>query len=651
MTDHPDVPYERAKNAEYLKALERKLKTRIEIGMSRNEAWANPGGVSLPFSPDDLHPLIGRVGLDRQHELLGTDFYIGPRRLVVGGVDVYSCFAEVAKLFFQPDGDGFEGHESVVVRRTFEARRQELVAADDEWVRKVDDSPFAPQQLKIPDAPAGRSKRRFTLQREAPTSREVDLATTEPDSSPTVSSPPAQQAPAGMRAVEAVRRRLSAPRSSQLTTVLATLQPDQHEMATFDPGEDLVVQGHPGTGKTIIATYRAAFLVDPDRGGDPTGRVLLLGPTSEYVNHVRGILRQHDPEGLIAVTDMGGLLSSYIGSAARTEHSLAGRYDDVDASTRRLCEISAHKVRQLDRFYADKDLRRRWLRTTYDVLRTNGDSEGTRITASPSEAAWLQELPSFEVATSQRRYLPLLAQCALALRPPSSQEQFDHIVVDEAQDVSPIEWNVLDQAKSKTGRWTLVGDMNQRRSDTSYESWQAIAHHLGIGSGDSDFQPTVVTRGYRSTSQILELADKLLPRAQRGVEVVQRDGPEVQKVWASNSEKLFSISVEIALEFKATYSDGTVALITAEPTALTEWMARSGWRRDGSVHRWVLDGRLLNVYGPASARGLEFDAVVVVEPSKFKQHVGKAGQLYTSLTRANRELAIVWQKNLPQALR
>ncbi|QGG41851.1 UvrD-helicase domain-containing protein [Aeromicrobium yanjiei] len=654
----PDVPYERAKNAEYLVALEKKLKTRIEIGIARNEAWANPGGVTLPFSPDDLHPLIGRVGLESPHELLGTDFYIGPRRLVVGGVEVYSCFAEVAKLFYQPDGGGFEGHESVVVRRTFEARHREVVAADDEWVRDVMESPFAARKLGVPAAPVHRPRRRFTLDRErdAPTQPELlivqdDAKVATAEHTHIVRPPLGTRSPVGMRAVEAVRRRLSAPRSSQLTSVLATLQPDQYEMATSDPRQDLVVQGHPGTGKTIIATYRAAFLVDPDREGNSASRVLLVGPTKQYVNHVQGILRQHDPEGRIQATHIESLLSNFVASKSSLEHTFAGRYDDLDAHTRGLCEIAAHKVRQLDRFAMHKDVRSRWLRTTYELLRTNGQSGRTQLTDNPAEVAWLKNLPTFELASSQRRYLPLLAQCALALRAPTVQEQYDHIVVDEAQDMSPIEWNILDQMKSKAGRWTLVGDMNQRRSDTSYESWEAIAHHLGIGSGDTQFQATTITRGYRSTAQILELADKLLPRAQRGVEVVQRDGPGVQKIWASNPQKLFSISVDIAVDFKTRYSDGMVAIISAEPTALTQWMARHGWRRDRSVHRWVLGGQLLNVYGPASARGLEFDAVVVVEPSKFKQHVGKAGQLYTSLTRANRELAIVWQKNLPQALR
>ena len=56
---------------------------------------------------------------------------------------------------------------------------------------------------------------------------------------------------------------------------------------------------------------------------------------------------------------------------------------------------------------------------------------------------------------------------------------------------------------------------------------------------------------------------------------------------------------------------------------------------------WSIDGRNVRVLAPDAARGLEFDAVVVVEPSEFPKSFGRHGPLYTALTRANRELAIV----------
>jgi DNA helicase-2/ATP-dependent DNA helicase PcrA len=66
---------------------------------------------------------------------------------------------------------------------------------------------------------------------------------------------------------------------------------------------------------------------------------------------------------------------------------------------------------------------------------------------------------------------------------------------------------------------------------------------------------------------------------------------------------------------------------------------------------WSNDGLQVGLYHPEKARGLEFDTVVVVEPGAFPENVGRQGQLYTSLTRANRELAVVWHGALPDKLR
>ena len=89
----------------------------------------------------------------------------------------------------------------------------------------------------------------------------------------------------------------------------------------------------------------------------------------------------------------------------------------------------------------------------------------------------------------------------IAYEPIPDIDRFDHIIVDEAQDVSPIEWNVLDQYLARDGQRTLVGDINQRRSDTTYGSWQEIADHLVLGDGDSAFDIQPMRRGYRSRTR------------------------------------------------------------------------------------------------------------------------------------------------------
>ena len=60
--------------------------------------------------------------------------------------------------------------------------------------------------------------------------------------------------------------------------------------------------------------------------------------------------------------------------------------------------------------------------------------------------------------------------------------------------------------------------------------------------------------------------------------------------------------------------------------------------------------RRFQLLAPEEARGLEFDAVVVVEPAAFRASSGTNGRLYTSLTRANLELVVVHDKPLPAAL-
>jgi DNA helicase IV len=245
-----------------------------------------------------------------------------------------------------------------------------------------------------------------------------------------------------------------------------------------------------------------------------------------------------------------------------------------------------------------------------------------------------------------------MAQCRIAYQPIPDTQKYDHIIVDEAQDVSPIEWNVLDQYLARDGQWTLAGDMNQRRSDTTYGSWQDIADHLGLGDGDSAFEVQVMRRGYRSTNPILHFADKLLPADQRGGQSIQTVGPPVITAPVRTAAQLLPKVVELAAGLSAKHSAGTTAIITMDPGAVMQELGKRGWRKsERQAFVWSKDGLQLRLYHPEKARGLEFDAVVVMEPGAFPENVGREAQLYTSLTRANRELALVWYGALPDKLR
>lgn len=664
MTAHPDLPYEQAKNKEYLAKLEKKLQHNPLVDVARNVLWID--AVDHQIKANGFHhPLLGRVGCETDDEDL-RDFYIGSRFLPDFGVPVYSWAAPIARLFFQPDSDG---SEDVVVRRTFTHALTEISDLDDEWTREGTESPFTARELTVPaPAPSRSSRRRLDP---APP---VPPASTEPDHMPAEEPFAAEGAPPpdtttvrtrvtidireGMRAQDAVLKRLAAPREDKLQSVLALLQPDQHALVSWPVDQSVVVQGHPGTGKTVVAAYRASYLVNPalyEEGGALAGRatkplrVLVVGPTAGYVAHVDGLIKPLAASEQVRVTHLADLMAETTGLKGPWPGAIGGEHDDVDAQARNFAERAARIFESNNRWREGNGARRENIRAVYELIRSNGTPD-RHLVDDVDQISWMRKLPAFDQAF-KRRYLPLMAQCRLAYSPIPDALRFDHILVDEAQDVSPIEWNVLDQYLRRDGQWTLVGDMNQRRSDVTYGSWSEIADHLAL-TADGEFQPQVMTRGYRSTGSVLRFADRLLPAKQRGNQTVQDAGEPVAVRRAPRSNLVWVMALRTARDFADKYRDGSTAIITVNPGEMIGELGRSGWRRTGAgFHVWRKDNLTVRLFAPEDARGLEFDAVVVVEPGDFPENLGRTGQLYTSLTRANRELAVVWHRNMPDALR
>jgi len=352
----------------------------------------------------------------------------------------------------------------------------------------------------------------------------------------------------------------------------------------------------------------------------------------------------------VRITHLAELLAETTGIKGSWAGGIGGEHDDVDAHARLFTEKAARLLKAQGGLKSGGTAPRENVKAVYELVAKNGIA-GQPLVKDPDQIRWMKKLPAFD-RVFRRRHLPLIAQCRLAYKPIPEASRFDHIIVDEAQDVSPIEWNVLDEYMRPGGQWTLVGDMNQRRSDTTYGAWQEIADHLGLGDGDSSFVPEVMTRGYRSTGPILRFADKLLPARERGNLTIQTEGEPVRVEHVKTSAGLSSTAIAVGSGLCAKHAPGTTAIITVDPGAVIGELGRTGWRRPGvTMHRWGRGDLTLSVYVPEDARGLEFDAVVVVEPGMFPENLGRTGQLYTSLTRANRELAVVWHRNLPDPLR
>lgn len=657
-----EIAFEAATNRRYLTALDRRLARPVQVALSANEKWLgnNP---RTGLSVDDLGPLVARIGLDVDDEDLGTAFYIGARWLPGFDYPVVSWDAPVAKIFYEPDGNSHELAKRVVVRRTLLERFNEIVKVYDVWELEVahERSPFVAKSLDVPSAP-GPSQRRSTRREAKQPAPALVPPTTPAKSASTVQRPSALSAPKdpgptkerlqdGMRSVDAVKYALQAPRSAALTSVLSTLQPDQYQLVTHRGNDPLLIQGHPGTGKTIIAVHRAAYLVSPERPtAERVGRVLILGPTDEWVRHVSDILKTLDIDHRVTVK----ALPTWLGEISQFKHTVAGGIDgsleDVGKFVKNVLDQAAKLCKREQPWVTGPGARMKNLERLYEVLRSGG-TKTTRLKLGRISSSWVKTLPTFGSAIRRRRYLPLFAQASLAVLG-SSPVRYDHVVVDEAQDVSGLEWEIV-KAHNPSGGWTLVGDMNQRRTDFGDASWKRLSERLSLTSAAGPVQPHVIERGYRSTQPILDFAKALLPRAERTAQSLQQDGPPPTVIPIKRAAERDPRAIDEAERLLAAYPGGTVAIITVDVDAdiMAKALLASSWRRTEHIGDWQKEGLRVAVRTPETVRGVEFDAVVVVEPGAFPRNLGRVGPLYTSLTRANRELVVVHSQALPNELR
>jgi DNA helicase IV len=212
-----------------------------------------------------------------------------------------------------------------------------------------------------------------------------------------------------------------------------------------------------------------------------------------------------------------------------------------------------------------------------------------------------------------------------------SARDYAHIVVDEAQDVSPMQWRMLGR-RGHHASWTVVGDPAQSTwAGDPAELIQARDNALG-SRRRSEY---VLTTNYRNSAEIFALAaavvrravpDADLPRAVRSTGV-----PPSHEVVSPDA---LAATVRATAEALLSDVDGTVGVISAGS-------------RSAEVAGWVagLDPERLQAVSSLEAKGMEYDAVVLVEPADLLAEATEAPAgvrtLYVALTRATQRLTTV----------
>jgi len=609
--------------------------------------------------------LIGRVALAGPSELLegARDFYIGTASHVGEDYQVWNWTAAIACTFYRKLDDHHELCDDVVGVRVLAHRGGRIVDFEDEAVgQDLKGELFPKQQLQVPRAPGPR-RPTLSVPQEAsshsnlgaePASASAPLvagAAAQGVESPTRLAKPTLPVVPGppLRAPDLLRRQLATPKTAAMSAVLATLQSDQYEAITQPAFASQVLQGHPGTGKTIIAAHRAAYLLSDDvpKASRARGRVLLLGPTVEYVEHVRSALRKLiGDDGRYEVKAIPNLLEDLAGLPRSEVPTDTLVWEDVSPELARLVDTAYTRARAALDDVGEKP-------TASDLyaellwLLQDPPAQGLE----PEWVKYLRDLPSNYDDLKRRRISSYRGMMAYIGARTSRTPNPGHIIVDEAQDIHPIEWETLGRL-GNAGGWTILGDMNQRRTDHTFASWDDIATLFGIEDEGGRAPVQVLQRGYRSTSQIIRFANQLLPARERALYSLQQDGesPTVQRAISAN--EIAETTMKAAETLQDRVGTGTVAIITMSPPSVRGALTRRGWKADeGDAFTWRAAEKALKLLPPERARGLEFDGVVVVEPADFPENVGRQGTLYTALTRANRLLSVVHFKPLPRGMK
>ncbi|NNN03980.1 MAG: AAA family ATPase [Acidimicrobiaceae bacterium] len=236
---------------------------------------------------------------------------------------------------------------------------------------------------------------------------------------------------------------------------------------------------------------------------------------------------------------------------------------------------------------------------------------------------------------------------------------YGHIIVDEAQDLSPMELRVL-KRRDLAGSMTIVGDMGQATTPGSAASWSTLLEIL-----EPRREPTRVelSVSYRTPEEVLEFAAPTLAAAAVGVNpprAVRRAGvaPEVIE---TSPEQLAPVVVTTVRRLVEELSPGRVAVIASADDCpeILRFLSRAGL---DAVDPRIEDGRGLGadlvVVSAEGANGLEFDGVVVVEPGRIVSRGAAEGAvsprglrtLYVAMTRPTRRLSVIASEGLPSTL-
>ena len=535
---------------------------------------------------------------------------------------------------------------------------------------------------------------------------------------------------AGLQGQGALIAALETARSGRLGDIVATIQGEQDEIIRAPLPGVLVVQGGPGTGKTVVALHRAAYLLYTYRFPLEDQGVLVVGPNRLFLAYIEQVLPSLGEAGV----ELAVLADLVDGVSVRgRDRTATGRIKGHQVMAEVLTKAVRDRKRPLRRNvrvphglqhllltveesdHIVRDARRRF-RTHNDGLRfverevARVLADSSRVPLEPGEL-WSQIRRVPEVVEALEAMWPVLtpaqllhdlfgskallrlaggkrlteADVALLHRPRSTSvadvvfthddvplldeayallgpkprgrrrdddeiRTYGHIVVDEAQDLSPMQLRMLTR-RSLNGSMTVVGDIAQSTGAWAHADWDEI---LDLLPRKRPARREELTVGYRIPGPNMALAARVLAVAAPDLQpprAVRQDGREPVLLPVDAGAPLGPTVVDaVRLELDEV-GTGNVAVICPASRVDEISVALTGVGIDHGVAIERGLNHQVTVVPVGIVKGLELDATVVVDPAGILDEEAQGLRaLYVALTRATKHLSLVHPGPLPAVL-
>lgn len=488
--------------------------------------------------------------------------------------------------------------------------------------------------------------------------------------------------------------------------VVATIQAEQFRLMEFDADKTLVVQGGPGTGKSIVGLHRVSVLIYRSEGQLAEGDILVVGPSDVFVRYIEkvlpslgrtavehraitgvgahGVLAQRRDSGRAREVKGGVVMAEVL--ARFLEQRITTDMDELEIKPgvylrgKELQAVLAETRRKLPYMVRRDNVRESMIRQLGTRINGRDDVKNAlnRIIPDRSESQAVHDV------LSGRKYLaeaaeglltleeqaaiakpsgnqndavwfiddlPLVDEAAYLLRGSSAIDQYQHILVDEAQDLSPMQLRVLSRRVASGGAATILGDLAQSTSPWAPDDWK---EHLAAGGIEAD-EIAELTASYRIPVPLLDYANQLLQvidvRTAPSRSVIE-EGEDPSVIEADSRGDGHRLAADVVDSIIYTGAkDGQIGVIGDDD----DLAGVSRALEDREIeHTWAARSLTtpVTLVPYEEAKGLEFNYVVVMEPGKLYRSDPVLGprRLFVAATRARDDLTFIHSTPLPPVL-